>query len=308
MEDKELDLSQVNQVDMECDIPLDDDDLGGFGNDKGESESRPVEKKTGIILNFGDDDTEISFKPQELEVVDKPIVKQMDFDENEFRPQPVSEEDYFNGNFKGYNAIDMECSIGEDDDFDVKPASTKVDTLQDEDDKELVNEEIVKESVKKAAEQISQGKVEDDYYDKLKKKHAKTNVKGAYNTHFHFAADPEQEMQDFNHDMTPQGSIPNATTVATADGGEGMVMGEANETKNYRKLFEELLFITGFELVPDDSGKCRIKDKFSSQPEQVCSTINDVEDFLRPYVEDCFIIPLQIETGEKFTNCKDWSN
>ena len=32
------------------------------------------------------------------------------------------------------------------------------------------------------------------------------------------------------------------------------------------------------------------------------------EDFLNPYVQDCFIIPLQVETGNNFKTCKEWSD
>ena len=39
-----------------------------------------------------------------------------------------------------------------------------------------------------------------------------------------------------------------------------------------------------------------------------CTTINDVQDFLNPFIVDCLIIPLQVETGNEFKTCKEWSD
>ena len=340
MEDKELDLTNVNEIDMECNVDEDDDGFGGFVKAKPKTfvnnkisstdsqinytpnkndpqpigaanDDREISTKTGIVLDFGE--TEYDINPKDIEIVSKPITAQLN-DENGINiNQPLHLED-----FSGYNSIDMECSVGEDDDFGgfteekISHSGDFLDFGDDDDiERQLVSEEIVKESKKQADNQISQGNVEDDYYDKLKKKHAATNKKGAYNTHFHFSYDPKQEMDDFNHDNTPLGPIPNASNVAEVGAGDsnmtvaaqGMGMAEG-----YRKLFEDLLLITGFELNDCGNGEYKLKDMYNDKSEKVCKTINDVEDFLNPYVQDCFIIPLQIETGEQFKTCKDWVN
>ena len=332
MEEKELDLSKVNEIDMECSVDDDEDGFGGFVEaepkaevkiDFAEPETKegpaPVgsanddreisSKHTGIILDFGEDDVEIN--PTDIEIVEKPITAQMT-DQGVDVDMPIHPET----EFKGFNSIDMECSIGEDDDFapgeNEKFSFNKLDFGDDEEfTNELVNEEIVKESKKRADDQLDQGKVEDDYYDKLKKKHLASNKKGAYNVHFHFAGNPKLEMDDFNHDNTPTAPIPNAITAPSV----GASVGDSNMTvaaqgmgiaEGYRKLFEDLLLVTGFELGDCEKGKCCFKDKYSKSPDRVCSTIDEVVEFLTPYVEDCFIIPLQVETGKDFKTCKEW--
>ena len=339
MEEKELDLSKVNEIDMECSVDDDDDGFGGFVQTEPKTERksepvkfdipsepqmeigpRPVEAandgrdistKTGIVLDFGE--TEYDVNPMDIEIVSKPITAQL-LDDGVNIDQPVHPET----DFSGFNQIDMECSIGEDDDFGEEPKPIKhsgsfLDFSDDEDDeieRELVDEELVKESKKIADDQIDQGKVEDDYYDKLKKRHAATNKKGAYNVHFHFAGNPKVEMDDFNHDNTPQGPIPNAITapsVGTGDSNMTVAAQGMGMAESYRKLFEDLLVITGFELGDCKDGKCTFKDKYSNAPNRVCTTINDVEEFLSPYLSDCFIIPLQVETGENFKTCADWA-
>ena len=78
MEEKELDLSKVNQIDMECNIDSDEDGFGGFAAEPttvsfphdNEEDPKPVDvanddrelvRSTGIILDFGGDDDEIEF-------------------------------------------------------------------------------------------------------------------------------------------------------------------------------------------------------------------------------------------------------
>ena len=60
--------------------------------------------------------------------------------------------------FNGINEIDMECSVGEDDDDFIPTPKRK--SMFDEDEPELVSEEIINE---KRPARVSQGKVEDDY-------------------------------------------------------------------------------------------------------------------------------------------------
>ena len=119
-------------------------------------------------------------------------------------------------------------------------------------------------------------------------------------------------MKDFNHDMTPgkissspidgEGFAADGGSMTSADMGG---FGESKETNNkHRKLFEDLLVITGFELVPENDcytlkdccGMC--KDIKVNNPEESVVA-------LKPYIDDSFIYPLQIATGEKFDNCAD---
>lgn len=333
---EELDLSHVNEIDMECEIdPEEDDGFGAFV-----SAPTKQEVKQRVIVDSFDDEKRIPMMtPHGAANDDREINTTLgvtvdfggDYPEmNDYRAESftdkVNQEDQIidlgevdiNQDFSGYNQIDMECSVGEDDDYDTPTFKGNVSVEKrelldfsddEEEDKFFVNEEVVKQSVNERKSEIDQGIVEKDYWKRLQKKHAKTNVKGAYNTHFHFSGNPELEMDDFNHDMTPQGAIPNATNANSSGqmlGGENIGgMGESLDKNQYRKLFEDLLNITGFELVNTGNDKCVLKDLYSDKQKE-CYSINDVEEFLTPYVYDCFIIPLQVNTNQKFEKCDDW--
>ena len=314
------DEKRYNEIDMECNVDPDDDGFGSNFISKETVESdnsvtgtdgRELQKHTGIILNFGDDE-EVKIEPTDIEVIEqKPIVVQSA--EDLFNQKLDSEEVNIPKEFTGYNVIDMECEVP-DDYEEEKPLTNSGAYLdfgdeaeQDEIDRQLVNEQIVEESKRQARAQIDQGDVEDDYYDKLQKKHAASNKKGAYNYHFHFSGNPKAEAEMFNHDMTPNGPVPNMVTATETACAEASAMGESLNP-SYRKLFEDLLLITGCELGDCKDGKCCIKDIYGGAEDKVCTTINDIQDFLNPYVEDCFIIPLQIETGNNFKTCKEWSD
>lgn len=133
-------------------------------------------------------------------------------------------------------------------------------------------------------------------------------------------------MDMFNHDAKPQGKIPTATdgqpaaviandSSYTADissgemsGGEGMACcGESKKKDNNRQLFENLLIITGFNLEPKDDGFI-IKDNCGINDDMECCDEKDCIDKLRPYIDDTFIIPLQVQTGEKFNEPEEWVN
>ena len=343
MEDlKDLEQKQYNEIDMDCDIDMDEDDFGGFGSTNitstSNSESieaagddgRSLDTHTGIIINFGDSDDEIEFDPTELEVIDsKPLVVQDEQDILNAENGLLGQENFDRNDFTGINEIDMECEVGEDDDLDdsyfTSPKGGYIDFDEDEEylnSKELVDEELINEKKKKASDMISQGKVEDDYYEKLKKKHASTNKKGAYNWSFHFAGNPKLEMDDFNHMMGSDGgnipSVPNITTSLAGGGddsptfsssmGGGECCAESlNEDMDYGKLFNDLLTITGFELT-GDKGEYILKDKFSDICSDPCKSTDDIKIFLMPYIQDCFVIPLQVETGKDFKDCKQWTD
>ena len=288
-------FDQLSTIDTEIDFVEDDDDFGGPINFNNEKE---VPMKT-ISADFDD------------------------FDNLKIRKNYNQDsEDY-----SGYNQIDMECSIGEDDEiFDIKTPQevSQVDNevrnynciidLSDDDEDFMVNntehiesedEEIEPEFVseelldeKRNKKKVTQGQVEDDYWDRLSKKHKKTNVKGAYNSHFHLTGDPETNMNDFNHMM--------GTGEATVSSGEGMSMGESINN-NYKKLFENLLVITGFKAVKDGD-KIILTDLCDMIPEMSCDNETDVVNKLKPYIKDNFITPLQYQTGENFKEPAEWCN
>lgn len=157
----------------------------------------------------------------------------------------------------------------------------------------------------------------------MAKKHKDSNVKGAHNIHAHYGGDPKLAMDMFNHDAKPQDKIPTITdgqpaaTIAvdsayTADissgemsGGEGMACGESKEKTNNKQLFENLLVITGFDLIPDKEGFI-LKDKCGMVDDIQCNNEKDCITNLKPYIDDSFIIPLQYQTGEKFKEPEEW--
>ena len=338
MEDK--DLQNVNEIDMEIDESLlDDDDSFGsapikiskpntFDGEEIESDfdDRPLKSVTGIKINLSDDDSN-NIHPSMLD--DVPVLQSETIKCN-------SEQDIRNAandmntpfgimnNANTYSAFGdadyLECNIGEDD--DVLEAKPKRKILMDDDfeEPELVNEDIINEN--KPAK-VSQGKVEDDYWERIAKRHKASNVKGAHNLHAHYGGDPKLAMDMFNHDAKPQGKIPTitdgqpATTIATdasytADissgemsGGEGMACGESVKKDNNRQLFENLLIITGFDLQPLEKGFL-LKDKCNMIDDVQCNDEKDCINQLRPYIDDTFIVPLQFQTGEQFKEPNEW--
>ena len=340
---KDLDLQNINSVDLEIDPSLLDDD-DSFGNVVTDSkpntfdgeeincvDNRPVKKVTGIKIDLSDDDSEISFKSRkQIPLDDIPTLtsKSINCTSEQDIMDAVNDTNtergmasHFNDDFNGINSIDMECSVGEDDDF--VPRASYVD--EDDVSPELVSEEMIQEKKKK--ERVSQGKVESDYWERLAKKHKETNVKGAHNIHAHYGGDPKLAMDLLNHDLTPNGKIPTITdgvpAATVSDGaaytsdissGEmgasdgGTCCGESKEKDNNRQLFENLLIITGFELQPKEDNKFIVKDLYGLDSDMECKDEKDCINKLRPYIDDTFIIPLQIQTGEQFKEPEEWVN
>ena len=172
--------------------------------------------------------------------------------------------------------------------------------IEPEIDPELISEDVIEEKAKK--KKVTQGEVEKNILAKLQKKHAKTNVKGSYNSFFHFAGNPPEEMDAFNH-MMGSDNITGTGEGVSVGGGEGC--GESLNKNEHTKLFEDLLVITGFKLVPTDN-EYTIKDKCGMVDDIKCKDVNDVVTNLKPYIDDTITYPLQIETGEKFTNPEEW--
>lgn len=307
-------MDNVNEIDMECKY-CDDDDFGSeiidFKSQRNtdfedESEERPLVTKTGIMLDFRDDDE------TPLRTISA-----------DFNPQTNSIETHKNfstqNNFEegNYNEIDMECKYGEDDDMEIAPRF-----LEDDDEvKEFVDEEFIDERKKKST--TTQGAVEANYLDKLAKQHAATNKKGAYNTHFHFAGDPQKEIDMFNHDMKPVGPIPgtgasaNITGVASAAaatgaasaggaaGGDGGGCCESLEQGEFTDL-QDIFDIAGFDV--ERKGNTFIAHDICS-PDAEAIKANSMKDLLtklQPYIDDCYIVPLQIMTNQKFSKPSEW--
>lgn len=334
------DYSQYNIIDTECNFVDDDDD--SFGNivvkvtkpDEisdfaAESEDRTYNKTTGVIINMNDGDSElnINIKPKkqveksisdDIEVMELPAIKVND----------LSDLGKIN-NYSGFNEIDTECEIGddEDDDFGGPVASSLIKKLYDFDDeevenaflkKELVDEEVIEEAKKKKTS-ITDGQVEDDYWDELSKKHKSSNKKGAYNASFRIVGDPKAEMDFFNHAMgnadgssgiisiEGNGTSGNITGAASSCEGciDGGGMSESLKT-HYSQLYEDLLYLTGFEVEPQEDGKFLLRDTLSGLDDKICCDRNEIISCLDPYINDCIIIPLQVKTGQKLNTCKDW--
>lgn len=300
----DIDLTTINQIDTECDFADDSDDMiiresvsAARADDPADvSSERNLVRHTGVMISFDDDDSET--------IVQKPIVvsEVSDLGHKETAELPMD---------GAINAIDMECSIGEDDDFDTPKLSQPSEKdPEDFSEKELVNDLVIEES-SETNHLIDQGTVEDDYYNKLKRKHQATNKKGAYNWHFHFAGNPKLEMDDFNKGFgRSEGSGKIAAAPVVADGPsmatDGLSFGEqkCDDTAKYSKLFEELLDITGFALVDNTDKACKFKDTYAGT-EKICNNLDEVKEFLDPYIQDFFIIPLEVETQQNFPSYAD---
>lgn len=335
MENNEQELNQLANIDMEIDDSLlDEDDSFGltevknskpntFDGEEIETDDRPVVSRTGIKINLSDDDC-YNYNPKiedDVPTLKSQTIKAMndqqilDAYNNTNTPRGMMENDMNSG----YWGIDMECSVGEDDDFEPKKPVKKT-VINDDFEPELTSDEIVEKTVKQ--KKVTQGKVEADYWDRLSKKHKESNKKGAHNLHVHYGGDPKLAMDMFNHDMSSTGKVPTsgvagvvkgAESSYTADissgemsGSEGMACcGEKLEKSKNRTLFENLLVITGFKLIPN--GKTFIlKDQCDMLDDMQCSDEKDCINQLQPYIDDTFITPLQCKTGEKFKTADEW--
>lgn len=347
MEEKELDLSHVNEIDMECSVCDDDDDsfnlIGSDSNDES-SEFNDVRSpvKTGIILDFSDD----SSKPKQKEKLK--VVSAEKLNTEALKDKNVELVNQQSEDFEHVNEIDMEtftCEDDDDDDFgynaEEKSFKRKGDDFidfsdnedEDLDDKELVLENELTEKKKK--KKLTPGQVEDDYWKNLSKKHAATNVKGAYNTSFHFAGNPKKEADIFNHMMGSDGgsttgiedtfgatdaievsssslgaegistSGESGATAVGASGGEG-----CSESLNtdYSKKLKDIFDVIGFEIIKNSDGSFLAIDTCEEADNFTAESVESLVSQLMPYIEDCFIYPLQIRTNQKFTTCKDWVN
>ena len=269
-------------IDMECDV--DEDDTFG----------QPVKKQNtnNQTLNFDDDDEEIQ------KTIITPSTNKIIFDD------------------------DWDDIVIVNGDVQVKNSPTQTSTLNVNDtdvDSELVSEQILNER-KRPGRSISQGDVEKDYLKKLQKKHAATNKKGAMG-HFFFCGNPPREAELFNQSFSTNGipSPAKSDSAATSSGnitgtgeasGEGSSatgMGESYNPK-YKKLYEDLLVLTGFKVNKNKDGKLELTDICDMIPNTICDNHHDVVNHIKPYINDLFIYPLQHATGETFTDPEEWCN
>lgn len=306
----EKDLQNINLIDMDTDFVDDEDTIVVVDKPSADKEdiSDDHNSVTGIIIDLSDDD-DVEVKTLKPLSVGANGFDHMEQDILNAKQGTLTPNQIDRADLNGINEIDMECSVGEDDDFDSPKAYFSPDDFK-EYEQTLVNEDILAEKHPKKDAFIDQGKVEADYYDKLKKKHAKTNVKGA-GYHIHLAGDPKAEMDMFNQENTGN-AIPNATNASAASAGEGVTgsfgvsFGENKEKSNYRRLFEELLLITGFDCDKDNDGTYTLKDRCKVCPDIKCKDNDELFTALKPYVDDCFIYPFQVETKENIDDCKGW--
>lgn len=246
-------LNNINQIDMSFSGYEEDDDAS-FGNISENIDDNRSPVKTGIIINFNDeDDLDINIKKHPS---NKPVSIMNAADNN----NPVINSE----TFSGYNEIDMECKYGDDTEDDDESFSTLVknkslfsddEDINDQDDtadkglildeestsmfnskkvtvtnleddfweqltkkyaEELDNEEKeLVENKKKRKEQESS--LQNQLRD-LQRKHAKSNKKGAMGMGFHFIGNIEKEHSFFDSAMgNPDGT--SSIINSTSDGG-----------------------------------------------------------------------------------------
>lgn len=304
----EQELNNINQIDMECHI-VDDDDL--IVQDIAATDDREVQSKTGIIINFDDDD-------------DVPA-RQVIADTSTQNSEININSNFLEDTFQDYNSIDMETKYSEDDEEELISTSDIRNPIffDPNESNGLISTEMLEES----KHTVSFGEVEDDYWEKLSKKHKKTNKKGAYNTSFHFAGNPKKEQDMFNHmmgtadntvdvaDLISSDSLlsasastatSNTTGIATSGEGSGEGCCESITTTDYSKKLNDLFDIIGFEVFKNSDNSYVAIDKCDILPELNVKNLLDLISALKPYIDDCLIYPLQISTNNIFDNYKDW--
>lgn len=310
----EQELNNVNHIDMECHV-VDDDDL--IVTDVASTDDREVQSKTGIIITFDDDD----------DVPVKKIIADTSSQNTEINVK--SDFDNFSEEtFQDYNSIDMETKYSEDDEEElstVNSANTKNPIFFDSDEPNgLVSSEILGEGKRTT----SFGEVEDDYWEKLSKKHKNTNKKGAYNTSFHFAGNPKKEQDMFNHMMgtadstvdvadlissdsllsTAGTTVTGAATAVSSGEGGGEGCCESIAATDYGKKLNQLFDVIGFEVFKNSDNSYVAIDKCDILPELSVQTLVELVSALKPYIDDCLIYPLQISTNNNFSNYKEWAD
>lgn len=327
-------FDQLSTIDMETDF-IDDDDFGGFG--KNSTLTAPINKNIKSISVDLDNQGNIQYNKtynQNVEVdysnynqIDMETTSFEDDDEDFLTTSNLSDDielDKSDIDAAGFRRYGVSVDFSDDEDFIVKDGkiikkesefiTDEVENIEDENNDfevELISEDIINEKKKKSV--VTQGQVEKDYLKKLQDKHKKSNTKGSYNGYFMFGNfDPEKNMNLFNHSMikntdflseinsdTVINDVVAGSNVSGVNTGEGCC-------EDYKKLYENLLIITGFKLHKNNDGTYTLTDSCDLVPEISCKDNNEITNALKPYIDDTITYPLQIQTGEKFTDPKDW--
>ena len=303
MDDKNLE--NINEIDLSIDPRFIDDDLS-FGSinivDKDSDiavDDRPIQSKTGIIIDLSDSEEDSTPKR-----ISAQLNKEGSIDiDNTFQSA-------FDLDSQSYNTIDMETDYIDD---DMEDAVKEVVPAQ----KISVTKDVNPLFFENVDEKFD-GEVSKDYWREVAKKHAKSNKKGAYNTHFHLSGNPKADREFFNAAMGAHSAefsaseggevIGNVTGVAGDVSATGM--GESLEASNhnYSEKLQEIFDIIGVDVIKNSDKSYSVIDLCDIESEYTCSDLAELTLTLQPYIEDCFIYPLQIATKLSFDSCKDWVN
>lgn len=297
MNEKELDPSQINQIDMECNVDPDDDEfflrpaVHETSDDPKAStitgaDDRQLVTKLGIFADFSDDDLVFDGKPRQMEeIVDLPPltvgtgkVSSMEQEILNAKNGVLTPEQINHADFTGINEIDTECSVGEDDDdFEFSLSTSKLEEPK-------LEEDLLE---KKSKEEKPDGSVSADYWKKMQSKYNKANKKSMGPVHGHWCADPKLEMDMFNHDNTPQAPVM-PTLGNTSGGQEGsmvdgglMSLGEQLDSSEATEQFNQLLSLMGFEIRLDTPNQQYIlHDKLVCIPDKTFKTKEELINLL----------------------------
>lgn len=314
--ERDLGINNINSIDMSINSDLLDDDDMSFGNistidnasDFSESDDRNFQPKTGIIIDLSDDD---DIKPA------KTIKASIDP-----KSSGIKVDANFDSNFidetQAYNLIDMETEYFDEDDDDLMLAE-KI-KLEEKSENDVITE----------ARNDNQGQVEKDYWKNITKKHAKSNTKKAYNTHFHLSGNPKADMEFFNNAMginsdnissendtgAENSVISNITGIASASSetSSASTSGEASGFReslnhsniNYTEILRDLVKILNIDILINEDNSFTLFDLCDDEVEYRCNDLDELQIALQPYMEDVFIYPLQAITGKKLKTCKEW--
>lgn len=285
MDEKELDLSQVNQIDMECAAPDDDDTFLVIKPSKVSTEETPMVgaddrnlvTKLGIFADFSDGDEDPNAPKIIADVVELPSLtvgagKASSVEQEILNAQNgvMTPEQINRADLTGINIIDTECSVGEDDDVEptkAEPGFHPISKQQlldfgDEENETSFDKGLLEKKDREVEEKMD-GSVDANYWKKMQDKYNKANKKSMGPVHGHWCADPEAEKDMFNHDNTPSGPVvPQAGRLGTAGGGqEGSMadaglpsLGEDLTPSEATKKFKELIDFMDYKVVKNEEG------------------------------------------------------
>ena len=340
-------FNQMDTIDMDIDIDMDEDDFGDFGGKEQAKILKPQVPQSKQVMDKNSAPTVISADVDDfgnlqiknsnhdmtgIQMMDdgsqdfsgyNEIDMDMDYDpdlDDDFSIKSVNTFDDFDDESEDRpvrKSVGVFADFNDDDEYEfvngepVLKNSAPNKTIaslfeEDEIEPELVSEELLDE---RKGDMIDQADIEDDYLARLAKRHAKTNKKGSYNTHFRMGGDPEKDREMLNHDLTPIGNPTHVIpTSIVGDGGDVVGVsadvscgcGEAVKCTKKNKLFENLLFITGFDLKPNCNGKLILTDLTDMVPQIECSDEKEAVLQLKPYINDAIITPLQYTTKQNF--------